>query len=86
MTGGAEGGVIAGISVTPTHDGEAALVIELRFPGGGRSKVQMDGEGARLVLAKAQVDSAAELIGKPWSVLNVADTAFTGATTGGFSA
>lgn len=71
-------GVISAISLTPTHDGEAALVVELSFPGGGRSKVQMDGEGARKALARAGVASAAELIGKPWSVLNVEDAAFVG--------
>jgi hypothetical protein len=73
VTGGA---VIEALCLTPTHDGEAALVITLRFANGGRSKVQIDADGMRRVMARAGVGSATELIGKSWAVLDVGEPAF----------
>jgi hypothetical protein len=74
--------VIRGVRLTPTHDGESALVIELGFAGGGRSTVQIDGAGTRAVMAKANVASASDLVGLPWTVLDVGDPAFVGSREG----
>lgn len=76
------GAVIEALSLTPTHDGEAALVITLRFANGGRSKVQIDADGMHRVMVRAGVDNALDLIGRSWAVLDVADAAFMGRMNG----
>lgn len=78
VAGEGRGGVIDAIRLTSTHDGEAALVVELRFAGAGRSTVQLDGEGLRKVMAKAGVGNAFDLVGRSWSVLDISDTPFIG--------
>lgn len=65
------GAVIEMVRLTPTHDGEAAVVIALRFPSGGLSTVQIDASGLRAVMKKAAVDNANDLIGRSWTVLDV---------------
>jgi len=70
--------VIDAVRLTPTHDGEAALVVTLRFANGGRSKVQIDAEGVRRVMARAGVGNALDLIGRDWAVLDIGEPAFTG--------
>lgn len=73
------GALISAIRLTPTHDGEAALVVELRFDNGGRSTIQLDATSAAEVMARAGVASAAELVGRSWTVLDVRVPVFTGA-------
>lgn len=68
--------VISHVRLTPTHDGEGALVIELRFPNGGRSNVQINSEEAADVMARAGVRTADALVGHPWTVLQVRDPDF----------
>jgi hypothetical protein len=68
--------IIAEVTATPTHDGEAALVVILTFPGGGRGSVQMSGIEAAEVVRRAAVSTPQELIGKPWSVLQIRETSF----------
>lgn len=71
-------GVIDAIQLTSTHDGEAALVVELRFGVAGRSSVQLDTDGLRKVMTKAGVCNAFELVGRSWTILDVNDTPFIG--------
>lgn len=71
-----QGAVISGILGTPTHDGEGWFVIELMFPGGGRSKLQMTGAEAARVVARAGTTTIDELIGKPWTVLQIRPAEF----------
>lgn len=71
-------GVIDAIRLTSTHDGEAALVVELRFGNAGRSTVQLDNDGLRKVMAKAGVGNAFDLVGQSWTVLDVNDAPFIG--------
>ncbi|MBP8233288.1 hypothetical protein [Rhizorhabdus sp.] len=71
-----DGAMIEALCLTPTHDGEAALVITLRFANGGRSKVQIDADGMRRVMARAGVGNAADLIGRSWAVLDVEQPIF----------
>lgn len=73
------GAVIDAVRLTPTHDGEAALVIGLRFANGGRSNVQIDAGEIRAVMAKAGVGNAMDLVGRCWTVLDVKTPAFLGA-------
>lgn len=70
--------IISLVQLTSTHDGEAALVIELTFANGGRSKVHINAEEAADVMAAAGVASIDALIGQPWTVLNVRDPKFMG--------
>jgi hypothetical protein len=74
---------IEAVRLTPTHDGEAALAVTLRFANGGRSQVQIDADGLRRVLARAGVGHAAELVGRSWVVLDVAQPAFMTGSKGG---
>lgn len=74
------GATICGFQLTPTHEGEAALVVELAFPGGGRSKVHLNAVDMAAVLDKAGLDTADAMIGQPWSILQVRDAPFAGAT------
>lgn len=62
---------IESIGFTATHDGEVALAVLLRFPNGGTSQVQILNEDVAKVMAKAQVSTANDLVGKPWNVLNI---------------
>jgi len=68
---------IVHVQITPTHDGEAALLITLGFPGGGRAKLQVGAEDAAEIMEHAGVDSAQALIGKPWAVLRFRETHWT---------
>ena len=70
--------LISGVQLTSTHDGEAALAIELTFPNGGRSKVQINALEAADVMAAAGVASAEGLVGQPWTVLDVRQPKFMG--------
>lgn len=75
--------IVDTVRLTPTHDGEAALVVGLKFPGGGRSNVQIDASGMRAVLAKAGVANVNDLVGRSWSVLDVHHPIFLGRMTSG---
>jgi hypothetical protein len=72
--------IISQVRCAPTHDGEAAFVIELRFPNGGRSTVQINGEEAADVMKSAGVREVEELVGHPWTVLDIRTPCFTGWT------
>lgn len=61
--------VITGIELAATHDGEAALVVVLRYPDGGYGRVQLSSLEALQVMQRAGVDEAAALVGRGWDVL-----------------
>lgn len=62
---------ICDAQLTPTHDGEAALVVEIRYPNGGVAKVQIEPSDVPVVMEKAGARSLADLVGKPWTVLKI---------------
>lgn len=64
------------VQLTPTHDGEAALVVTLRFANGGRSNVLIDADGLRRVMGRAGVGNALDLVGRSWTVLDIGDPTF----------
>lgn len=64
---------IASVQLTPTHDGEAALVAELAYPGGGSGRVQLDSHATAMVMARAGVSEVGALVGMPWTVLRPVD-------------
>lgn len=63
--------LIAGIELTATHDGEAALVIVLQYPDGGCGRVQLSSREALQVMERAGVDDASALVGRSWSLLRL---------------
>ncbi len=67
----ADEAVIAQVELATTPDGEAALTVELRYPNGGRSRVQIGAREAALVLSKAKAATAQDLVGRSWRVLQV---------------
>lgn len=60
---------VRAVQLTPTHDGEAACAVQLEFPGGGRSVVQLDSAGLARVMAEADLTDLSGLVGRPWTVL-----------------
>lgn len=61
--------LIAGVELAATHDGEAALLVELRYANGAAARVQLSSEEARQVMQRAGVQTAAELRGRSWELL-----------------
>ena len=57
--------------LTVTHDGESALLVEIGFPGGGCSWVQIADEDVMAVMRKADVSCFDELIGQSWEILRI---------------
>ncbi|MBN7795899.1 hypothetical protein [Parahaliea mediterranea] len=76
--GEAGGAVICAVHLAPTHDGEAAMVVELRYPNGGTATVQVAGGDTAAVMARAGVATAAGLVGQPWTVLQVREVRGSG--------
>jgi len=64
-----DGPVIASAAIGPGHDGRAEIVVELRYPNGGRSWLSIGQEAATRVIDAAGVSSLAELAGRPWTAL-----------------
>jgi hypothetical protein len=61
--------VIEGATVAPGHDGEAELVVTLRFPSGARDRVVLDADAGARLMSLAGAGSIAELAGADWSHL-----------------
>ena len=62
---------ITSVQLTPTHDGEAALVVEISYSNGGRAQVQIESCDVSAVMQKAGARSLEQLIGHPWTVLQI---------------
>jgi hypothetical protein len=66
--------VITGAIVSPGHDGQAELVVSVRYPNGARGDVTLDAECGRKLMRDCGVDTATELRGQPWKrLLDVLD-------------
>lgn len=68
--------VIASVGAVATHDGEAAFVITLRHAGGGSSRIQMSGQDAAEIVARAGKADPSQLVGLPWTVLQIRKISF----------
>ncbi|HVP29684.1 MAG TPA: hypothetical protein VMW35_11050 [Myxococcota bacterium] len=55
--------------VTPGHDGQAQLVVRVRYENGAVGSVTLDAAGARKLLEGCAVESAADLRGHSWRCL-----------------
>jgi len=61
--------VIAGAVVTAGHDGEAQLVVRVRYENGALGSVTLDAACARKLMEDCNAESAADLRGQPWQRL-----------------
>lgn len=58
--------VIETVDVAAAHDGEAELVVILRFENGGRSRVALDEAAARHLFEACGAQSPDALVGAGW--------------------
>jgi len=58
--------VIDDAVVTAGHDGQAQLVVRVRYENGALGSVTLDADCARKLLEDCGAESAAELRGQPW--------------------
>ncbi|MGQ5702188.1 hypothetical protein ACUJ46_09085 [Sandaracinobacteroides sp. A072] len=60
------GATISEVRLAASHDGDAELVVTLRFANGGQSLVTLDEHAVRSLLASAGAQAAGQLIGVGW--------------------
>jgi hypothetical protein len=61
--------VIEDALVAPGHDGEAQLVVRVRYENGALGSVTLDESCARKLMEDCTANSAADLCGQPWQRL-----------------
>jgi hypothetical protein len=61
--------VIAEAVVAAGHDGQAELVVRVRYPNGALDSVTLDARCARKLIEDCSAQSAEELRGQPWQRL-----------------
>lgn len=64
------GPVVVSTAIGPGHDGRAELVVTLRHPNGATSTISLDEEALGALLARAEVASLDDLVGRPWAELS----------------
>lgn len=63
---------IVDVAIVAGHDARAEVVIQLRYPNGGRSQVRLDQEAAQHVLDQAGIAALDDLRGRRWDILKPA--------------
>lgn len=63
--------MIESVGLTATHDGEAALVVAIRFPNGGSTHLQVSSTVLKDIMHHGNIASIYDLIGLPWTVLHI---------------
>ncbi|MBU6371510.1 MAG: hypothetical protein KJS97_02190 [Alphaproteobacteria bacterium] len=58
--------VISDVRLGAAHDGEAELVVTLRFENGGQSVVALDHAAASVLMESCRAQDPAALIGQGW--------------------
>lgn len=58
--------VIVGAQIAAGHDGAAELLVTLRYPNGGESRVAIDAEAGFALMRNCGVADLAGLAGQPW--------------------
>ncbi len=61
-----ESAYIEAAEISGGHDGQAELVVTLRFADGGRTRVVLNTEAGMRLMRNCGVDHAAALAGHPW--------------------
>jgi hypothetical protein len=61
--------VISGAAVTPGHDGEAQLLVHVRYENGATGSVTLGPLQARRLLERCNVERAEDLCGLSWDRL-----------------
>lgn len=60
------GAVISRVQLAAAHDGEAELMVTLRFENGGESPVSLDEHAVRVLMESCGVEHPDQLVGKGW--------------------
>ena len=63
------GAVISRVQVAAAHDGEAELVVVLRFENGGETRVALDEYAVRHLIEACGAESADALVGQSWEMV-----------------
>lgn len=58
--------MISGAVVAAGHDGQAQLVVRVRYDNGAIGSVTLDAERARRLMENCGVERAEDLQGQPW--------------------
>jgi hypothetical protein len=58
--------VIVDAVVAPGHDGQAQLVVRVRYENGAIGSVTLEADRARKLMEDCGAESAADLRGQPW--------------------
>lgn len=61
--------VITAAEVAPGHDGQAELLLRVRYDNGAVGSVILDADAARRLMENCGARSAADLRGQPWQRL-----------------
>ncbi len=72
------GAVIETVRLAAAHDGEAELLVTLRYSNGGRSLVTLDHHAAQALLADCAADAPDALVGIGWEAVRDALQAASG--------
>ena len=62
-------GSVESVGLDVTHDSDALLIVTLRFPNGGRSRIPLAGPTVARVLERLGLADVGELVGRPFSAL-----------------
>ena len=63
------GAVISRVQLAAAHDGEAELVVTLRFENGGESLVPLDEHAVRVLMESCGANDPDDLVGKGWGLV-----------------
>ena len=57
---------ICGAVVSPGHDGQAQLIVRVKYENGAIGSVTLDADWARRLMEECGVEKAEDLRGQPW--------------------
>ncbi|KCZ87929.1 hypothetical protein [Hyphomonas johnsonii] len=60
------GAVISRVQLAATHDGEAGLMVTIRFENGGETPVALDEHAVRILLESCRAEHPDQLVGRGW--------------------
>jgi hypothetical protein len=64
------GPIVTSTAIGPGHDGRAELVVTLRHPNGATSTISLDEEALGALLARGDVATLDDLVGRPWAAFS----------------
>ncbi|MEH6571021.1 MAG: hypothetical protein V7709_18220 [Halioglobus sp.] len=64
--------VIEGARIAAAHEGQAELVVNIRYSNGGRSEVPLDAVAAELLMQSCNASNLEQLNGQGWQKVQAA--------------